>query len=37
VFVYLIVCDLESSRMRRPRPQLGCCATKEFEVYGNDE
>jgi hypothetical protein len=24
--VYLIVCDLETSTMRRPRPELGCCA-----------
>jgi hypothetical protein len=23
----VIVCDLETSRMRRPRPELGCCAT----------
>ena len=26
--VRLIVCDLETSRMVRPRPGLGCCVTK---------
>jgi hypothetical protein len=25
------VCDLETSRMRRPWPVLGCCATKEVK------
>jgi hypothetical protein len=25
--VWLIVCDLETSTMRWPRPELGCCAT----------
>jgi hypothetical protein len=25
--VCLIVCDLETSVMRQPRPELGCCAT----------
>ena len=24
----LIVCDLHTSTMRQPRPQLGCCATE---------
>jgi hypothetical protein len=27
VCLSLIVCDLETSTMRRPRPELGCCAT----------
>jgi hypothetical protein len=27
LLVRLIVCDLETSTMRRPRPELGCCAT----------
>jgi hypothetical protein len=26
--VCLIVCDLETSTIRRPRPDFGCCATK---------
>ena len=25
--VFLIVCDVETSKMRRPRPELVCCAT----------
>jgi len=25
--VYLIVCDLETSTVRQPRPNLGCCTT----------
>jgi hypothetical protein len=29
VYVCLIVRDLETSTMRRPRPELGCCATEE--------
>jgi len=29
VCVCLIVCDLEKSTMRRPRPELGCCAIKK--------
>jgi hypothetical protein len=29
VCVCLILCDLEASTMRQPRPDLGCCATKE--------
>jgi hypothetical protein len=29
VCVCLIVCDLENSTMRRPRPELGCCATEK--------
>jgi hypothetical protein len=28
VCVCLIVCDLNTSTMRRPRPDLGCCATE---------
>jgi hypothetical protein len=31
----VIVCDLETSKMRRPRPALGCCARqKNPYVYG---
>jgi hypothetical protein len=26
------VCDLETSTMRRPRTELGCCATKKVIV-----
>ena len=25
---YMSVCDLETSTMRRPRPDLGCCTIK---------
>jgi hypothetical protein len=25
---FLIVCDLETTKMRRPSPKLGCCATE---------
>ena len=25
-------CDLNSSTMRRPGPQLDCCATKDVEI-----
>jgi hypothetical protein len=32
--VWLIVCDLETSTVRRPRPELGCCATgKEYCIH----
>jgi hypothetical protein len=27
--VCLIVCDVETSTVRRPRPELGCCATRK--------
>jgi hypothetical protein len=27
--VCLTACDLETSRMRRPSPHFGCCATKK--------
>jgi hypothetical protein len=30
VCVCLIVCDLETSKMRRPRPDLGCSATRRI-------
>jgi hypothetical protein len=33
--VYVIVCDLEISAMRRPRPCIGCSAT-ERDTYQND-
>ena len=36
----IIVCNLETSRMRRPWPALGCCATKENVIHDrtdNDE
>ena len=26
------VCDIETSKTRRPRPDLGCCATDERSV-----
>jgi len=29
VRVCLAVCDLETSKMRRPMPELGCCATEK--------
>jgi hypothetical protein len=29
VFVCLIVCDLETSKIKRPRPEMGCCATEQ--------
>jgi hypothetical protein len=32
VCVCLIVCDVETSTMRRPRSELGCCAT-EKKIY----
>ena len=31
VCVCLIVCDLENSTMRLPRPELGCCAIKVWD------
>jgi hypothetical protein len=31
--VCLIVCDLETSTMRRPRTDFGCCATEENTHY----
>jgi hypothetical protein len=33
VFVCLIVCDLESSALRWPMPDLGCCATKKMHSH----
>ena len=32
VRVRLIVRDLETSTMRRPRPEMGCCATQKKDV-----
>jgi hypothetical protein len=32
--VCLIVCDLENSTMRRPRPKLCCCATEKKIISG---
>jgi hypothetical protein len=29
VCVCLILCDLETSKMGRPRPEFGCCATEK--------
>ena len=29
----VVVCDLETSRMRRPWPALGCSATGEIYIY----
>jgi hypothetical protein len=29
VYMCLIVCDLETSTNRRPKLELGCCATEE--------
>jgi hypothetical protein len=29
VCVCLVVCDLQTSTVRRPRPASGCCATEE--------
>jgi hypothetical protein len=29
----LILCDIETSRVRRPRPDLGCCATENIYIY----
>jgi hypothetical protein len=31
--VCLIDCDLETSKRRRPRPDLGCCATGKEKLY----
>jgi hypothetical protein len=34
VCVCLILCALETSKMRRPRPDLGCCTTeKNTRIY----
>jgi hypothetical protein len=32
-FVCLIVCDLETSTMRQPRPELDCCATEKMYLH----
>jgi len=29
VCVYVCVCEIDTSTMRRPRPELGCCATEK--------
>ena len=34
--VSLIVCDLQTSRMMRPRPDLGCCVTKILQDCGEN-
>jgi hypothetical protein len=31
----VIVCDLETSRMKRPWPGLGCCARKKQVIFNN--
>jgi hypothetical protein len=33
VCVCLIVCDLETSTVRRPRPELDCCATEKIYLH----
>jgi hypothetical protein len=33
VRVYIIVYDLENSTLRKPRPELGCCATEYIYIY----
>ena len=33
VCLCLIVCDLETSTMRQPRPELGCIATKIIFIH----
>jgi len=33
VCVCLIVCDLPTSTMRRPRPDLGCCSTEKKKIF----
>jgi hypothetical protein len=30
---YRLWCDLETSTMRRPRPDKGCCATRKKIIY----
>ena len=32
--VRLILCDLESSKMRRIRAELGCCITEQKDSFG---
>ena len=34
VSVCLTVCDLETSTMRRPRPELGFCGTEKSAKFG---
>ena len=34
VCVCVCVCDLETITMRRPKPELGCCATEDKQING---
>ena len=37
MYVCLIVCDVETSTVRRPRPALGCCGANKRGVSRNLE